>query len=431
MNGTLHIVGAGISGMAAALLAGRAGWRTELHEATRQAGGRCRTIERAGIRHDNGTHVLFAANRVTLHLLDLIGARSQWVEPEPDGLPVVDLAQALSSRVALSPWSWGSATRRPPGISLADLRHLLPLLLATGEDREVASYAGGSAGLAKLLELMTVAILNTPLETASARRLGRVFRRMLRPGAARLLVASSGLGPDLIEPLERAATRTAEIRFGRRLKSVVRDHGSATALQFAGERIILGEADRVILALPPQAAGAVLPSLSVPSQFEPIVNLHVPHKGDGPIRFIGMTGGLAQWMLVRPGMASVTISAASDVVDCSAGELAERLLPEVLAAARYCGVALSGASAKRAVVIKERLATPLQDCALERSPRPLLQPLDNLYLAGDWTGDLPATIEAAVVSAQMAIDQVKRPDTRRSHGAARSERSTRRLLRTR
>jgi hydroxysqualene dehydroxylase len=91
MSGRLHVIGAGVSGLAAALAGGRRGWRVVVHEASPQAGGRCRTVERGGLRHDNGTHVLLSANRTTLRLLDTIGAREHWIEPEPDGLPIVDL----------------------------------------------------------------------------------------------------------------------------------------------------------------------------------------------------------------------------------------------------------------------------------------------------------------------------------------------------
>ena len=409
MSGHLHVIGGGVSGLAAAFLANRGGWRTTLHEATPKAGGRCKTIERNGIRHDNGTHVLFSANRTTLGILETIGARDRWVEPEPDGLPVVDLVGGSMQRVGLSPWSWAIPSRRPLGMNLRELGRLLPLLAPVPPGRDVASYAAGLPKVAQLLELMTVAILNTPQATASAKRLSRVLRRMLLPGAAHLLIARTGLGPDLVEPLQAAVAKQADLRFGRRLTGLVQEDGRVRALRFGDGAIELAPEDRVILALPGQAASLLLPELSVPARFAPIVNLHFPHEGHGPIRFVGITEGLSQWLLIRPGMASVTISAAGSAVDAKPDELAALVWPEVAAAAARCGVPLPGASVDRALVVKERMATPLQDCAFEAAARPPRRPLANLVLAGDWLADLPATIEAAVVSAKRAVGLLGTP----------------------
>jgi hydroxysqualene dehydroxylase len=323
--------------------------------------------------------------------------------------------------VPLSPWSWGSAQRRPSGVGTADLLRMAALLIAPA-NRPVAALAGGSAGLAQLLELMSAAILNTSSAHASARLMGRVFRRLLVPGATRLLVAREGLGPDLVRPLQQAVTRSGEIRYGRRLIGVERSGQRATILRFGDGDVELEAGDRVVLALPPAALPALLPDLPAPSRFAPIVNLHVPHESGGPVRFVGITGGLAQWMLVRPGMLSVTISAAGEVAGLASADLAARVWPEIAAAATCAGIAVAGASAKWVMVVKERTATPLQDCAYLNGSRPARLPLANLALAGDWTTNLPATIEAAVVAAHEAVRRIgPAPDERRSVRTAERE----------
>ncbi len=55
---------------------------------------------------------------------------------------------------------------------------------------------------------------------ASAALLARVLRRMALPGSTRLLVARTGLGPDLVQPLVDAVMRCGEIRCGRRLRAI-------------------------------------------------------------------------------------------------------------------------------------------------------------------------------------------------------------------
>ncbi|WP_191062244.1 FAD-dependent oxidoreductase, partial [Geminicoccus harenae] len=200
----------------------------------------------------------------------------------------------------------------------------------------------------------------------------------------------------------------------RRLRAIEQADGQALALHFTDGTVQLGPDDRVVLALPPAAAASVLPGLPVPERFAPIVNLHFPHSGQGPVRFAGITGGLSQWLLVRPGMASVTISAGLDVVDLPGEALAAQVWPEVAATAARLGIELPDGGPETAFVVKERSATPFQDEQWARAPRPIRAPLRNLALAGDWTTGLPATIEAAVVSAGQAVRRLGRPTIERA-----------------
>jgi phytoene dehydrogenase-like protein len=109
---TVHVVGAGVAGLAAAIALARAGRRVALHEGAPSAGGRARALPDGS---DNGTHALLGANTAALHFLETIGARAHWIEPEPTGLPVLDLEDGSARRVALSPLAWASPARRPAG----------------------------------------------------------------------------------------------------------------------------------------------------------------------------------------------------------------------------------------------------------------------------------------------------------------------------
>jgi hypothetical protein len=114
---------------------------------------------------------------------------------------------------------------------------------------------------------------------------------------------------------------------------------------------------------------------------------------------VGLIGGLAQWVLFRPGTASVTISAARETVDLPAADLAARLWPEVRSTARCVGLELS-AELPAWRIVKERRATVSQPAGFH--PRVARRPFTNVTLAGDWLSGLPATIEAAVASGTAA-----------------------------
>ena len=71
MQKTVHIIGAGISGLSAAVRLANANYRVHVHEATQQAGGRCRSYFDAAtnLTIDNGNHLLLAGNRAALQQL--------------------------------------------------------------------------------------------------------------------------------------------------------------------------------------------------------------------------------------------------------------------------------------------------------------------------------------------------------------------------
>lgn len=403
-TGKVHVAGAGIAGLVAALALARAGHAVTLHEATPLAGGRCRALADGT---DNGTHALMGANHAALRFLAAIGARDGWVEPEPEGLPVLDLADGSARRIAAAPLAWRDPARRPPGLSAGGLLALAGMALSITDRPVAAGMAKHPALLRGFVEPLTVAALNTPVAEASSARLGQVLRRLGGAGAARLLVARDGLGPDMIAPALAALEQAgAEMRHGSRLRALTVAEGRVTALHLGGETLALGARDAVILALPPWEVARLIPGLRVPERHAAIVNLHFAQGGPGPLRFIGLVGGLAQWVLVRPAGVSVTISAADAAAEDDEHTLAPRAWAEIRAAAR--AFALPGTwpeAPPPCRVVKERRATPHHGVGVP--PQPPRAPLHNLALAGDWTWPaLPATIEAAARSGEAAAKAV-------------------------
>jgi glycine/D-amino acid oxidase-like deaminating enzyme len=413
---TFHIVGSGVAGLAAAVRAVERGAKVRLYEAAPQAGGRCRTVFASdGFSHDNGTHVLLGANPRALDFLKRIDALDRWVEPEPDGLPVFDLRNGEMRHVGVSPLSWLRADRRPEGFGLADIPRLARLV-APLPDRAIGSIFAGRPILDSFVDPLTVAVLNTPVETASARRLGRALRQVARPGGGRLFIAREGLGPDLVAPaLDWLAARGVAFETGARLRSLEVREGRVEALVLAGERVAVGEGERVILALPPQEIARLIPQVRTPDQFEPIVNAHFAIRRTGCAekasrssspspRFIGMRGALSQWLLVRHDHVSVTVSAAGSSVDENPDALSTRIWNEIAPAMLAAGMHVVRGEGSR--VVKEKRATIRQEAGPDRTL--LVSPYRNLALAGDWISDLPATIESATISGEDSVAALMR-----------------------
>jgi uncharacterized protein with NAD-binding domain and iron-sulfur cluster len=115
------------------------------------------------------------------------------------------------------------------------------------------------------------------------------------------------------------------------------------------------------------------------------------------VGFIGLVGGTAEWVFVKRGHVSVTISAANRMVDQDADAIARAVWPDVQAA-----LALEGPMPASRVV-KERRATIAATAEQERLRPGPRTPLRNLVLAGDWTATgLPGTIEGAIRSGRTA-----------------------------
>lgn len=400
-----HVVGAGVAGLACALRLAEAGLSVVLHEAAGQAGGRCRSFfdETLSRSIDNGNHLLLSGNRAALAYLRLVGAEGSLAGPSEACFPFLDLETGERWAVTLDegviPWWIFSAGRRVPGTRLRDyasaFRFLFPPPGAT-----VAQCAGDYAMLfRRFWEPLAVAVLNAPAERAAARLLRPVLLETFARGGAycRPRIARVGLTESFVAPaLRYLEAKGAEIRFGARLVSLANDGARATGLNFARGAEALSADERVVLALPPWIAGEVMPGLTVPKAASPIVNVHfrLPQGTDeSEPSLIGLLGGTAQWVFRRGDIASVTVSAAADLVDETAPAIAERCWADV---AR--GLELEGPLPLYRVV-KERRATFAQVPEELSRRAPARTALANLFLAGDWTDTgLPATIEGAIRS---------------------------------
>ena len=408
---TVHVVGAGLAGLAAALSLSRTGRPVVLHEAAGHAGGRCRSYfdSRLGCRIDNGNHLLLSANKAALGYLDEIGARGSLQAADATFL-FCDLADGTDWAVRPAEGGlWKRLTapiRQVPGARAVDALGVLRLAIA-GRGATVMQALGPGALMERLWRPLTVAVLNADPEVASARLLRSVMREVIATGEAVPLVARDGLSESFVDPAVATLQRRGiGIEFGRRLKAIDLGTDRATALHFGEESVELASKDTVVLAVPPQIAQSLLPGLTVPDVPSAIVNAHFRLEDAGRLPsgagLIGLTGGTAQWLFLRGAIASVTVSAADTLLDRSNEDLAASLWREIAPV-----LGLSTAPQPPARVIKERRATFRQDPnSLARRPHARTG-WRNLALAGDWTDTgLPATIEGAIRSGRTAATVV-------------------------
>jgi len=411
MQNTAHIIGAGISGLSAAVRLANANFKVHVHEATQQAGGRCRSYFDAAtnLTIDNGNHLLLSGNRHALAYARSIGTEAGLVGPKRAQFSFVDLASGQrwqldlgESRLPL--WVFDRA-RRVPDTGLMEYLALMPLIWASkGRLLGDAIPCRGTL-YRRLVQPLLLAALNVDPPEGSAGLAGAVVRETLLAGgqACRPLIARDGLSAVLIEPAVRLLQeKSTSVRFGHELREFGVSAGSVAELKFGGDVIGIRPDDAVVLAVPPRPAATLLPGLKTPSKFRAIVNAHFrfdPPKDMPPI--LGVVGGLVEWLFAFPQRLSVTISNGDRLVDMPREELAQAIWRDVCKAGGVQG------DLPPWQIVRERRATfeatPEQN-ALRPGPATAWK---NLFLAGDWTDTgLPATIEGSVRSGNRAADLV-------------------------
>jgi squalene-associated FAD-dependent desaturase len=407
MAGAVHVIGAGLAGLSAAVRLADEGRKVVIHEAAKTAGGRCRSYDEPalGLTIDNGNHLLLSGNTAALDFLGRIGSRHTLAGPPAAAFPFVDLRSGERWTVRLNdgrlPWWILDPQRRVPGSRPWDYLAPVALLRAAPSARVGDAMACRGSLYERLWRPLLLAALNTEPSEASAALTGQILRETLAAGgqACRPLVARAGLSAAFVDPaLSHLEAKGASLHFGRRLRGIAFAGPRPERLDFADRTVMLGPDDAVVLAVPAWVAPGLLPGLEAPRSFRAIVNAHfrVDPPADLP-PLLGLVHGLTEWLFAYPGRLSVTISAADRLLDEPREALAEAIWRDVST--------VTGLSRNLPAwqIVKERRAT-FAATPLEGSRRPPTRTAyRGLVLAGDWTATgLPATIEGAIRSGYAA-----------------------------
>jgi squalene-associated FAD-dependent desaturase len=355
---------------------------------------------------------LVSGNEAAMAYVAEIGAASTFIARDMAAFPFVDLktgerwnVRPTDHRMA---WWIFLRDRRVAGSHVWDYLQALKLRSARLGATVHEVLPTSSVLYERLWRPLTVAALNTQPEEASARLLWSLFAETFGRGGAALhaLLPREGLSESLVDPaLAFLAARGAEISFGHRLRSLTVTGGAVASLDFGAKGQVDVAADEpVLLAVTAPVASDLLPDLIAPTEFRGIVNAHyrIEPAGATPHSFLGVIGGTAEWVFVKPGHVSVTISAAEHLIDRAAEDLAQAIWRDVQRA-----LDLGSTPMPQWRIVKEKratfAATPAQ---LRRRPGPVTAH-HNMFLAGDWTDTgWPSTIEGAIRSGFAAAQAI-------------------------
>jgi hydroxysqualene dehydroxylase len=412
MSRTVHIVGAGLGGLAAAVDLVDAGYSVRFYEASKAAGGRCRSFVDTvlGIVVDNGSHLLLSGNHAAVSYLKRIDGLKEMTH-SPAEIPFVDLKTderwTLRPNQSRMPWWVFDASRRVPNTGPLDYLAPLGLLRAArAPGKTVGEVMDCTSPLyERLWRPVMLAALNVEPAQADAHMAITLFKETFGGGgqACRPIIAHKGMSSAYIDPaIAYLSKRGGTFSYGRTLRGVDYEGDRVSALDFGDERIEIEPDDMVLLATPPVVAKAFVPGLVTPEKFRAIVNLHfkiAPPAGH-PM-YLGMVNSLSEWLFAYEDHLSVTISSADELMNHPREELARKIWAEV---SKVTGLPEELPPWQ---INRERRATfaAIPSEAVKR-PGPKTR-YDNLFLAGDWTATgLPACMEGAVRSGFAAAKSI-------------------------
>ena len=407
----VHVIGAGMAGLAASVRLAQSGRRVALYDAAGQAGGRCRSYfdETLGCRLDNGNHLLVSGNSAAMAYVAATNAAATFVTADIAAFPFLDLKSrerwSVRPTEGRVPWWLFVAARRVAGTSALDYLDALKLSRADATATISQTLDARRVIYERLWAPLAVAALNTEVDQASARLLGMLFAETFGRGGAGLhpLYPKEGLSESLVDPaLTVIQAKGAAVRFGQRLRSLRFDGERVAALDFGRGEVALEAEDSVVLAVTAPVAKDLIPELNPPDEFRAIINAHfrVDALPGDPYTFVGVVNGTAEWIFLKPGVISTTTSAADRMIDRDAEDLAAALWKDIAQAYR-----LDPNTMPPHRVVKEKRATfACTPAQLLRRPKARTR-WRNLVLAGDWTDTgWPATIEGAIRSGFTAAD---------------------------
>lgn len=368
----VHIIGAGISGLAAATQLADAHVPVTLYEATANAGGRARSSTDATLGvMDHGLHLIRGDSDALFAYLSRISARDRLREIDsPIELPAAPIADYIEAWRSLS---------QSHGLAEAGI----------GEDNHLRDG---------VLSRLSRVLLHTELPQLAAVSSRAELRSQMR--RQKWLVPEISLNDSFITPaLEYLEYTGAAVYYGHALNGLQRSGDAVSGLNFARKKVALNEDDVLIFATPSAVTQAMLPMVRVSGEAHASITIHYACAHREPVGSYALAGD-AVFDVVRYGeeRISVMIRVADGQWSSEAELLAHRCWRQLQAMHPY----LKREAMPDYAIWREKRAghvlTPDRTVTLDGLP-------PRVLVAGDWlSSHAPATLNAAAKSGHDAAD---------------------------
>ena len=405
----IYIIGAGLAGLSASVHGVERNYKVNIFESSNLIGGRCRSFfdKKMGQEIDNGNHLVFSANKNFYELCKIVRSLDS-LQLLPFDLDFYDKKRSFYWNLNLENINFSKILMNHieliPGSHLSDYLSIFKFLFAK-ENSTVYELIGDSNIYKTFWDPLTLAVMNTSCENASAKVLAYVLKETILKGKKNCSIYQPKVNwnESVIKPcVNFLKKKGCEINLKNILKSIKIHNNVITRLQFLNNSIDIKENDLVIFAIPPSNFSKFFPNLSLPKNYNSIVNVHFKLtktiKDKFSKKIIGFINSYTHWLFIKENYLSVTISNANHLNNLDSEEIANIIWVEI------CSYMKIKHRIPSFQVVKEKKAT------LEQSPsnfslvRKLTELPNNVRISGDWTQtSLPCTIEGSILSGKKAI----------------------------
>ena len=422
------IIGAGWSGLAAAVKLTQQGHHVTLFESAKQVGGRARAVKFDDKEVDNGQHILIGGYTECLNLIKTVGIDIDAVFKRlPLLLTVIDKTPLILKAPALpAPLHLLYALVTAQGLTFKDRiaairfgMYLKKYNYQLKKDISVSALFETTRQtdilIRQLWEPLCLSTLNTSIKEASANVFMRVFKDAFtnKRQDADLLLPTL----DLSRLFPNAAVKYIEQHGGKvHLKSRIENieisdnQISSVTAKIENNPALIVQTSKLIIATAPQNLNKLIAEHSILKSitdnikqfnYEPIVTVYLQYPEETQLTsaMIGMSSTLSQWVFDRgaicqqDGLISVVISASGKHMAMDDDTLAQTVHNEIATLIANKPVLL------KSFVIREKRATFACTVNINDIRPKNTTDVKGLFLAGDYTDThYPATLEGAVRS---------------------------------
>lgn len=422
------IIGAGWSGLAAAVKLTQQGYPVRVFESAKQAGGRARSVMFDDKTVDNGQHILIGAYHECLNLMKVVGIDlNKSLKRLPLLLTVIDKkADLILKAPALpAPLHLLYALITAKGLTFKDKVAAIKFGLILKKHNykfkqdisvtEIFKLTGQTDILIRQLwEPLCLATMNTPIETASANVFMRVFKDAFtnKTNDADLLLPTVDLSTLFpTAAIDYIKNNGGDVQLKSRVENIKIENNQIVSITAKiNDTLETIKTSKAIIATAPQNVNKLIAENTalenIKSQvaqyhYEPIVTVYFQFNEDVQLvqPMTGLSSTLSQWVFDRSdfcqqaGLVSVVISSNGEHMKLDDDTLAQSVLDEI-------SVLLTNKpELVKSFVIREKRATfactvNINDIRPENETS-----IKGLTLAGDYINThYPATLEGAVRS---------------------------------
>lgn len=408
------MIGAGLSGLSAACYLSQKKKGLTIFEASGNAGGRCRSYhdKSLNLEIDNGNHLILSANKNFLEFCDLIKS-SDSINLYKSRFNFYDIKNnnqwSIEPNKGIIPWWVFKSEKRVPNTSFLDYLKILKLKFCNNNDT-VADLVGDQKKLfLNFWEPLTLGILNTPCDKASAKLLWIVLRESFMKGSeyCQIYQPKNNWNETLINPAIKFLKKNeVNINFNSLVKKFDISNNLIKKIHLSNKVIDISSDDVIITSIPPNGLSKLLPDQKLPNEFNTILNIHFKLKNIKMKKFsppiIGVINSLTHWIFLKKDYVSITISSANSLLKLSSEELASKVWTEVKQT-----LEISQDEVPEFKVLKEKKATYEQSPENTNLVKNIKNLPKNLIICGDWTEkNFPSTIESSILSGKKSVEKL-------------------------